>query len=215
MFRRIDPETPDTALLTEAAAVLRKGGIVAFPTDTFYGLAVNPFLAHAVERLFRVKGRPAGKPILLLISGPKMRDSLIASCAPPADAVMRRFWPGPLTIILQAKAGLPAQLTAGTGKIGLRLPAAPLPIALIQAAGFPLTATSANPSGGAAPATAEAVLKTLGSQIDLILDGGRCETTPSTLLDLSDSQPTLLREGRISASVLTACIGNLHHASNR
>ena len=202
LIRLVSPDNPDSAIFPEAAEIIRQGGVVAFPTDTFYGLAVNPFDANAVARLFKIKERSPSKPILLLIAGIKMLDLLVEPPSPLARKVMEKFWPGPLTIILKAKKRLPDALTAGTGKIGIRFPNAALPIRLICAAGFPLTATSANLSGKPSPATAHKVLAQFGTDLDLILDGGKCKTLPSTVLDMTPSEPTVLRAGKVPTNLI-------------
>lgn len=202
----IDPDDPDPSVLFDAAALIRKGGVVAIPTDTFYGLAADPFDPKAVFRLFEIKGRESSKPILLLISGLKMLPSLVEEVSPLAEKVIGRFWPGPLTLIFKASKRLPDRLTGGTGTVGVRFPNAALPIRLIDQVGFPITATSANRSGAPSPASAQEVERALGDFLDCILDGGRCSTLPSTVLDVTTSKPNLLREGRVSAEELAAVL---------
>jgi len=198
----IDPNDPDSAVLSDVAALIQKNGVVAIPTDTFYGLAANPFDVKTVSRLFEIKGRDTSKPILLLISGLQMLPSLVEEIPPLAEKVIGRFWPGPLTLIFRASKSLPDLLTAGTGTIGIRFPNAVLPTRLIDRVGFPITATSANRSGEPSPASAQEVERALGPSLDCILDGGSCATLPSTVLDLTTSEPKLLRKGRISAGQL-------------
>lgn len=202
----IDPDDPDSSLLSDAAALIRKGGVVAIPTDTFYGLAANPFDSQVVSRLFDIKGRESSKPILLLISRLEMLPSLVEEISPLAEKVMARFWPGPLTLIFKASKRLPDLLTGGTGTIGIRFPKAVLPVRLIDRVGFPITATSANRSGEPSPASAQEVARALGASLDGILDGGPCSTLPSTVLDVTTSEPNLLREGRVSAEQLAPFI---------
>jgi L-threonylcarbamoyladenylate synthase len=202
----IDPDDPDPSILSDVAALIRKEGVVAIPTDTFYGLAADPFDAKVVSRLFGIKGRETSKPILLLISGLQMLPPLVEEISPLAEKIMSRFWPGPLTLIFKASKRLPDLLTGGTGTIGIRFPNAILPIRLIDRVGFPITATSANRSGEPSPASAQEVERSLGVAIDAILDGGPCSTLPSTILDVTTSEPNLLREGRISAEQLAAAM---------
>jgi len=202
LIRRILPGNPAQSLLSEAATIIRQGGVVAFPTDTFYGLAVNPFDPAAVARLFKIKNRSPLKPILLLISGMDMLGMLVEPPDSLARELMQEFWPGPLTLILKAQKHLPEALTGGSGKIGIRLPDAALPIRLMAEARLPLTATSANLSGEPSPATAQEVLSRLGGEIDLTLDGGPCNTVPSSLLDMTVSPLLLLRKGRIPSTLL-------------
>jgi len=203
-IRQVSLESPDPKVLSEAARIIQGGGVVAFPTDTFYGLAANPFDPKALARLFKIKGRASSKPILLLINGKEMLEALVEPPSLQARQVMGRFWPGPLTLVLNAKKHVPEALIAGSGKIGLRFPDARLATQLISKSGLPLTATSANPSGASSPETAEEVCSVLGDQLDLVLDGGRLEpSSPSSLLDLTAPHPKLLREGRISRALLT------------
>ncbi len=194
----VDPLHPDHHLISQAAGVIKKGGLIAFPTDTFYGIGADPFDPAAVSRLFSVKGRAASKPILLLIDDLSRLRALVREVSPLAEGLMKAFWPGPLTLIFPAAASLSTLLTANRGTIGIRMPDAAIPMRLIQEAGFPLTATSANRSGEAASTTAADVDQSMGPDLDLIMDGGRCESRPSTLLDLSVARPRLLREGRVS-----------------
>lgn len=205
----IDPVNPDPVVLSSLGDVIRKGGIIAFPTDTFYGLAVNPFDPEAVARLYALKGRDPLKPILLLVSSMEMFHPLVAEIPPLAKRVMARFWPGPLTLVLKGSRELPDVLMAGTEKIGIRFPDGTLPIRLIEAVGFPLTATSANPSGSRhPPGSAADVEGMLPMGIDHILDGGpSCLPIPSTVLDVSESEPHILREGRISTKMLEKALG--------
>lgn len=189
--------SPDPSLISKTAEILQNGGLVAFPTDTHYGLAVNPFNARAVERLFKIKGRPADNPIILLISGRDMLDGLITETSAIAKTIMDKFWPGPLTLIFNKTRHVPDRLSAGKQTIGIRYPKADISIHLIRASGFPLTATSANRSGQATGTTAKEIEKNLGRHLDLILDAGCCEGLPSTIVDLAGHLPKILREGRL------------------
>jgi L-threonylcarbamoyladenylate synthase len=205
--KAIDPNHPDRSLLSRAAAVIRDGGVVAFPTDTFYGLAADPFNSIAVDRLFEIKGRDRSKPILLLIAEIQSLDALVEEVPPFTQEIIRRFWPGPLTLVFKASRRLPDSLTAGSGKIGVRFPNAPVSLRLIETAGFPLTATSANRSGAPSPASAHDVARQLAASVDLILDAGPCSTLPSTVLDITVHPPAILREGKISAGALSPWLG--------
>ncbi|MFY9269115.1 MAG: L-threonylcarbamoyladenylate synthase [Candidatus Manganitrophaceae bacterium] len=203
----IRPTDPDPSLLQETATLILKGGVVAIPTDTFYGLAGNPFDSVVVRRLYEIKGRPFSKPILLLISDLGMLSSLVEAIPPAAHEMIASFWPGPLTLVFKASNRLPDLLTGGTGTVGVRFPQAMLPVRLIEKVGFPITATSANRSGEPSPTSVEEVDRTIGPSIDLILDGGSSSPLPSTVVDVAKGQPRLLREGRISAEQLAAFIG--------
>lgn len=194
----VDPTSPDQTVIEEACQVLAGGGLVAFPTDTLYALGADALEERAVERVFLAKGREPEKPITVLIADLEMAASLVEEIPPIARKLSARFWPGPLTLILKARSELPSTLTAGTGRIGIRVPGLPLARVLIQGTGRPLTGTSANLSGGKDPCEAQDVLRDLEGRIELILDGGPVPLgIPSTILDLVAEPPSLIREGAI------------------
>ncbi len=179
---------------------------MAIPTDTVYGLAANPFLPGVAERIFRIKRRAETQPILLLVDSLEGLESLVHGVPAAFRKLAAAFWPGPLTVILPARARMPAAITAGTGTIAVRWPAAALPRALIRAAGSPLTATSANLSGRRAALTAAEVERQLGGRVDCIADGGRApRLRPSTIVDLAGPY-RIVREGAIPASRLWAVL---------
>jgi L-threonylcarbamoyladenylate synthase len=184
--------------LNRAVAVLNSGGVVAFPTETYYGLAVDPFNPLALNHLFTLKQREISKPILTLVDDRESLLVLVQSVPAVYSALMDTFWPGPLTLIFQAKLNLPALLTAGTSTIGVRQSSHPFARQLLRAFGKPLTATSANISGRSAAIDAYEVKAQFGSKIDLIFDGGK---TPgiggSTIVGLEGDKPRLIREGVI------------------
>ena len=194
--------------IARAASLLRAGGIVAYPTETYYGLAVDPFNEKALARPFRLKNRPAVKPVLVLVADRAQVDLLAGQITATARRLMDRFWPGPLTLVLPARSGLSRFLTGGTGTVGVRLSPHPVAAALLQAFGAPLTATSANRSGELPAVTAGEVRTAFASEVDLILDGGE---TPgkmgSTLVGVCGSQVTCLREGCISFAQVTQASG--------
>ena len=199
------------AALSQAARVVRAGGVIAFPTETFYGLGVTPGDSAAVQRLFTLKGRsPASSPILVLIRHRQDLESLTSEISPSAELLMKACWPGPLTIVFRASSRVPSVLTAGTGTIGIRLSAAPALQRLLDAVGGPLTGTSANKSGALPAVTAEDVQVSLGVDVDLILDGGR---TPggfaSTVVDTTVTPVRLIREGALSRSAVLSVLGTL------
>ncbi|MFQ5597653.1 MAG: L-threonylcarbamoyladenylate synthase [Nitrospiria bacterium] len=200
----VDPVNPDLKVLSDLGGLIRKGAVIAFPTDTYYGLAANPFDQEAVARIFKIKGRPVSKPILLLIDGLDRLNDLALNVTPLAEAVITAFWPGPLTLVFEAVPGLPDFVTAGTGTIGIRLPDAALPVGLVRETGFAITGTSANPSGAPAPTTAAEVAASIGRDLDVVIDGGPGSPGPSTLIDVCGAKPILLREGRIPAERLKA-----------
>src|SRR5689334_9148366 len=153
----LDPHAPDATRLAEAAGVLARGGLAAFPTETFYGLAAHAMSAAAVKRIFAVKGRPDGKPVLVLVDSIAMVEAVASRVPPRARELMAAHWPGALTLVLPAREAVPVEVTAGSGTIGVRLSAHPVARALVSALGAPITAPSANPSGADPPTTAAAV----------------------------------------------------------
>ena len=193
----------DATALAEAVSVLRAGGLVAFPTDTVYGVAAHAFLPAAVERLYVVKERPLDKAIPLLLGDVEDVDGVVREIPAVARRLIERFWPGGLTIVLPARSHLPAIVTAGTGSVALRLPDHAVPRALARALGAPLAATSANLSGQPSPRTAADVVADLGGRIALVLDGGPCPGgVDSTVVDLTVSPPRIARAGAIPPAEL-------------
>jgi len=184
--------------LKQASQIVAGGGVIAFRTDTFYGLGANPFNSSAVKRIRDLKGREDDKPILVLISDAEQVNRLLEKRSTAFDELASRGWPGALTIIGEASLELPNELTAGTKTVGLRLPDDDKVRALVGACGGALTATSANPSGEFPARTAEDVSRYFGERIDLIVDGGKTEVDqPSTVVDASAGELKLVREGII------------------
>jgi L-threonylcarbamoyladenylate synthase len=212
-MRIFDAENLSAGNLEQILPFLRAGGVIAFPTDTAYGLGADPFCESAVRRLFEIKGRPETKPILVLVDSMEMVNQ-IADCASLSsivESLARRFWPGPLTLVLPALGNVPRLVTAATGSIGVRLPQAEFARRLIRALGRPITATSANKSGQPSTASAAEVLAQLGEDLELLVDGGTL-TSPqaSTVLDLTVSPPAILREGPVlRAALREALTGNI------
>lgn len=195
---RVDLRDPDVKALREAAETLRAGGLVAFPTETFYGLGANALDANALGRVYRVKTRPETKPLLVLVDSPRMVETLAREIPTGAWKLMARYWPGPLTLVFEAVRGLPEALTGGTGTIGVRMPSHPVAFGLVRAAGFPVTAPSANVSGGEPPTTAAAVRRVFSGKVELILDGGPTGGgLPTTILDVRVTPPRLVRRGAL------------------
>lgn len=189
---------PAGPALAEAAAAIRAGRLVAFPTETFYGLGAHALEASAVARVFRVKGRPAGKPLLVLVDSLAMVTRVAADIPPRARRLMARYWPGPLTLVLPAREDVPPALTGGGRTVGVRLSAHPVARALVATAGVPVTAPSANLHGAPSPRTADEVVAGLGDRIDLVLDGGRTPGgPPSTLVDVTRTPPVVIRPGAV------------------
>ncbi len=198
-------DTTCDAILPDVQRVLAAQGVIAIPTETYYGLAVRPTQEPALRRLVELKGRPRDKPILLLIGNRDQLAQVVESIPPAAAVLMSLFWPGPLTIVFPAAPGLSPLLTAGTGTIGIRLPPLPHLRRLLEQTG-PLTGTSANRSFEPPMASADGVERALGPALDMILDGGR---TPgglaSTVIDASDA-PRLIRAGTLSVDVIRTAL---------
>lgn len=189
-------ETARDGAYDELVSLLRNGGIIAFPTDTAYGLGADPFNENALDRIFEIKGRLETKPILLLVDSLRMAESVVG---PALGRVAERFWPGPLTIIAHAVTPLPRRLSGGTNKVGLRWPDAFFATTLVNRFGKPVTATSANRSGLPAAITAREVCDQLGGEVDAVVDGGELPyRTGSTILDLTMDPPVVLREGPVT-----------------
>lgn len=181
-----------------AAKIIAQGGIIAFRTDTFYGLGADPFNATAVAKVRALKGREENKPILLLLADARDVDRFIAHPSKEFEELASRFWPGPLTIVGRAVESLPAEITAGTGTVGVRVPADSNVRDLARECGGALTATSANPSGREPARSAQEVFDYFGNRIDLVIDGGEVTANePSTVIDVTTSPPRVLREGAI------------------
>ncbi len=185
----------------EAARVFKGGGVIAYPTETFYGLCVDPFNAAAVERLFSLKGRSFRSPVTVIIAEGGMLQMVAEEVPHDAAKLMERFWPGPLTIVLKALPSVPPILTAGTGSIGVRVSSHPAARALSKALSSPITATSANPSGKNPSRTPEEVLEYFNGSIDILMDGGTLAgRLGSTIVDVSVDGARVIREGEIPSS---------------
>ncbi len=181
-----------------AAEIIRAGGIVAFPTETYYGLAVDAMNVEALVHLFRIKRRDANKPVLILIPTIDHLSRLVKCIPPPFRVLMDAFWPGPLTLVFEGQSKLPELLTGGTGTIGVRISSHPVAQLLVRAVGAPITATSANISGDVPAVNAHQVEKQLGSNVDLLINGGE---TPggkgSTIIGWRNEELILIRDGVI------------------
>jgi L-threonylcarbamoyladenylate synthase len=202
---KINSEKPEASLIQYAAEQIRSGEVLGMPTDTFYGLAADPFNLRAVDRVYEIKSRSRHKPLSLLIESVDQAEEL-GRLPQEFHALARRFWPGPLTIIVRAGSRLPLKVTANTGNVALRIPNSKIPLAVVQAAGIPITATSANLSGASECTTAVAVRDQLQDRISIIVDGG---TSPrevaSTIVDLTDEEARwrIMREGAIPAQEIS------------
>lgn len=194
----VDPREPDRSAMRAAGALVRAGGLVAFPTESFYGLGADALDARAVARVLEVKGRPEGKPLLVLVDSIDMVARLTTHIGAGVRGLMERHWPGPLTLVLEAAAGVPSGVTAGTATIGVRMPGHAVARALVHAAGRPVTAPSANPSAAPPPLTAAAVREYFDGRVELILDGGpTAGGVGSTIADCTVWPPRILRQGPV------------------
>lgn len=206
----IEPLTPDVQVLRQAAAVIQRGGLVAFPTETVYGLGANALDPLAVGRIYEAKGRPSVNPVIVHVAEVDEARRLARDWPEVADRLAEHFWPGPLTLVLLKRDHVPAVVTAGGETVAVRIPAHPVARGLIAAAGVPLAAPSANRSMRISPTHAQHVLRGLQGRIDLLLDGG--PTTgglESTVLDVSREPPRLLRPGLVTRDQLQAVIGDV------
>jgi L-threonylcarbamoyladenylate synthase len=204
---RIDPLVPQEQIIREAAQLLKQGKLVAFPTDTLYGLGANATDPNAVEAVFKAKGRPGNKPLIVLARDLSMVLELVEPIDPSARMVMDTLWPGPLTLILLASPRLPLSLTGHTRRLGVRVPDSKISQALLEATSLPLTASSANRSGGKDPVDAETVREQLGGSVDLLLDGGPAPGKASTILDLTANPPRIVRRGPVSRDLIMTILG--------
>ncbi len=198
----------DDPHLSRAAERLRAGGLVAFPTETFYGLGAHALDEAAVARIYAAKGRPAHNPVIVHVADAQAARSVVAEWTPHAELLARCFWPGPLTLVLPKGACVPASVVAGLEKVGVRVPAHPLALALLRAARVPVAAPSANRSNEVSPTTAMHVVESLGSADVLVLDGGACSVgIESTVIDVSGPGPVLLRPGGVARDELERVLG--------
>lgn len=196
---KTDPINPELSVIERAVSFLEAGKVIAFPTDTVYGIAVDAFNDLAVQKIFDIKGRDANKPLQILVAQKEDLKSIIRSYTEVLNVLISEFWPGPLTIVVPAKDDFPRRVRCGLDNIGIRMPSNPIAMKIIKAFGSPLAASSANISGMPDPKDAEDVIKNLGDRIDLIIDGGRTTANiPSTVLDVSTDPPVILRHGKLS-----------------
>ncbi len=204
---KISSETPEMSLVKYAADQIRSGEVLGMPTDTFYGLAADPFNLRAVERVYDIKTRSRHKPLSLLIESTDQAEELAKPLPEEFYALARKFWPGPLTIIVKAGSRLPLKVTANTGNVALRVPNAKIPRAVVAAAAIPITATSANLSGASECTSAEQVRDQLKGRINIIVDGGDSpRDVASTIIDLSDENTRwrIIREGAIPSDEISS-----------
>ena len=203
----LTPETAEAKAIDEAIACLKQGGVVAFATDTLFGLGADVYSIPALEKVFAIKGRPQDMPLPVLVSGWDQVSMVARTAGPTAEMLARKFWPGGLTLVLEKQHGLPDLVTAGGDTVAVRMPGHPAPVALARGLGRPVTGTSANPSGSEDIPDFQILEKVLGGKVDCLL---RCGPEPagiaSTIVDVTGSTPRLLREGALDfEQILAAC----------
>ena len=192
----------------QARKILLADGVIAFPTDTFYGLGADPFNQKSVDRIYKLKDREKSKPLILLINSKEQLKTLVKNITPTQSVLMQKFWPGPLTLLFEPGPNILKSVLAGSNLIGIRQPGNIITRKLISALGQSITAPSANLSGESPPITAEQVNKSIGKHLDLIIDGGTCQGgEPSTLVNAVESPAKLVREGAILFSKIKVEIG--------
>jgi L-threonylcarbamoyladenylate synthase len=207
---RLSTEEKNKRIIRQAAEVIKKGGLLSFPTETVYALGADATNEKAVEKVFGLKKREMDKPMAVFLSGPEELNRFVRAVSSPATKLMESFWPGPLTLIFKAKTGMLDYLTGREGKLGVRVSSSGLVQMLLSKTKTPLTATSANLSGKKEPVSAGEVLRYFGGKIDLILDGGPAKKgLPSSVVDVSGDVPILIREGRISFDELKRVVPEL------
>lgn len=206
-IRKISPAKPASAFIQEAAQLIRSGGVVAFPTTCLYGLGADAFRPDAVDRIFRIKHRAYDKPLLALIKSKEDLRGLVRHVPRAASRLMDRFWPGRITIVLEAKDTLPSNLTAGIGKIGVRLPGHPVALALVNEVQGPITGTSANLSGHPGISRVSEMDASILDQLDMVLDAGPLKGgIGSTIIDATVDIPKILREGEVAERDIRAAL---------
>jgi L-threonylcarbamoyladenylate synthase len=205
----------DSAAIRLAGTIIKTGGLVAFPTETVYGLGCDAMNADAAAKIFEAKQRPQFDPLIVHIADRSQLDLVIASLPASGRRLMDAFWPGPLTLVLPKQPAIPDLVTAGRSTVAVRMPNHPVAQALIREGGTPIAAPSANPFGYVSPTTARHVVEGLGNNVDLILDGGPCPVgVESTIVSLAGPQPELLRPGSITIEQLGAVVGSIRRSSS-
>lgn len=204
---RVSPTSPEPAVIAEAAAVLARGGLVAFPTETVYGIGARGLHERDVRLIFVAKGRPTGHPLILHVDGEPMAQTLALTWPGRASLLARAFWPGPLTLVVARASRVPDVVSGGLATVGVRAPQHPVALALIRAVGEPLAAPSANAHMHVSPTTAAHVVRSLGDRIDLVLDAGPCaHGIESTVVDIVNDPPRVLRAGATSLEAIRAVV---------
>jgi L-threonylcarbamoyladenylate synthase len=212
---RVNPTAPDEAAICTAADMLRTGGLVAFPTETVYGLGANALDPASVAKVFAAKGRPAVNPLIVHVARLEQAMSLTTEWTPSAEKLATTFWPGPLTLVVTKRPGISPGVTANGPTVALRVPAHPVALALLSSVNLPIAAPSANRSGELSPTTPDHVRTSLGDRIDMLLDGGACPGgLESTVVDVSGGVVRLLRPGLISLAQLETVVGPVTVGAN-
>ena len=203
----VDPIMPESSDIAKAAEILKAGKLVAFPTDTVYGIGANAFNKDAVERIFTAKGRDSKKPLQVLIADKDDLNFIVEKQSDTLHRLTEKFFPGALTIVVQAKEDFPRWVTCGLDIVGVRMPSNPIALEMIKAFGKPIAATSANISGFSDPKNAQQVLEYLDGKVDFILDGGATpDNVPSTVIDVSVNPPKILRQGKLTVDELSKAL---------
>lgn len=206
----IEKENPNQQVLKQAAEMIKQGKLVAFPTETVYGLGANGLDVQAVEKIYQAKGRPSDNPLILHIARPEELEQLAREIPANAQALIDKYWPGPLTVVLKRTNLVPDIVSGGLDTVAVRLPASKIACELIRLAGVPIAAPSANTSGRPSPTTAEAVIADLDGRIDAVIDAGDCAIgVESTVVDCTTPVPTLLRPGGITLEMLMETLGEV------
>ncbi|MBW2039299.1 MAG: threonylcarbamoyl-AMP synthase [Deltaproteobacteria bacterium] len=198
----IDHLRPSSKLIEEVAEVIKKGGVVTYPTETLYGLGANPFYPEAIKRLYEIKGRDEAKPVPFLIKDLQMLAALVEEVPPLGKTLIKKYWPGPLTLIFRVKEGLPFPVQWEEGKIGLRISSHPIARMILETLETPLTSTSANLAGTEDLTDIQTLYQFFGDKVDLIIDGGKVPGIGSTVVDLTLTPPKIVREGMLKGPLL-------------
>jgi L-threonylcarbamoyladenylate synthase len=200
---QIDPDSPSSELIAKAARVLKEKGVIIYPTETLYGIGANPLFPEAMKRIYAIKGRAAAKPIPFLIKDQAMLATLVAEVPPLGRELIKRYWPGALTLIFRAKKGLAPPLRSKKGSIALRISSSPVARRIVEALDAPLTATSANLAGEEDIIDGRQLAQLFGNRVDLIIDGGKVAGIGSTVVDLTVSPVRIVRQGMIKLLLRT------------
>jgi L-threonylcarbamoyladenylate synthase len=213
IYRQISAEHPQEEAIAQAAAIICDGGLVAFPTETVYGLGADAMNEQAVQRIFLAKGRPADNPLIVHVNSREMLNRVACEVSGKAETLMKKFWPGALTLVLQRREAVAPTVSAGLQTVAVRMPANPIALALLEKAQTPIAAPSANVSGKPSPTLAAHVLEDLDGRIEMILDGGQTNIgIESTVLDVTQEVPLILRPGWITREMLAETIGDVRQA---